>query len=130
MNETLTKQPEGTLATAERLRSGITYSPRFDIWENDDELVLFGDLPGVDPEDLEVQFEDQILTIRGKVKPRHEEVQFLYGEYGLGDFYRTFSVNEAIDPDKIGAELHNGVLTIHLPKSEAVKPRKIQVKAS
>ena len=51
----------------------------------------------------------------------------LYSEYGIGDFYRTFSVAETIDGSKISAELKNGVLTVHLPKTEEVKPRRIEV---
>ena len=60
---------------------------------------------------------------------RHAEREFVYGEYGIGDFYRSFTISETIDAEKISAELHNGVLTLHLPKVEAVKPRKIAVKA-
>ena len=54
---------------AERTPGGTTYSPRFDIWENDDEMILYGDLPGVMPEDLDVRFENPVLTIHGKVSP-------------------------------------------------------------
>ena len=64
-----------------------------------------------------------------RVTPRHSEVEYLYGEYGIGDFYRAFTIGEAIDSKKISAELKNGVLTIHLPKTEAVKPRRIEVQA-
>lgn len=131
MTDTLVQKEEqpAEVATAERTRSGVTYSPRFDIWETDEELVLYGDLPGVSPENLDIQFENRVLTINGKVEPRHQDIDFLYGEYGIGDFYRTFTVGEAIDSEKISAELHDGVLTLHLPKTEAVKPRRIEVKS-
>jgi HSP20 family protein len=123
--------PEETrneVAPAERTPGGTTYSPRFDIWENDDEMILYGDLPGVMPEDLDVRFEKPVLTIHGKVSPRHNDIKFLHGEYGIGDFHRTFTVGEAIDTERISAELKNGVVTVHLPKSEKVKPRRIEVK--
>jgi HSP20 family molecular chaperone IbpA len=122
-----TEQPE--LAGIERTRGGLTFSPRIDIWESSEELLLYADMPGVTAESLDIQFENRELRIHGKVEPRHENVEFLYGEYGLGDFYRTFSIGETIDAERISAELNNGVLTLHLPKTEAVKPRKIAVTA-
>ena len=118
------------VATAERTRSGQSYSPRFDIWETDAELILYGDLPGVSPESLDIQFENDLLTIHGTVPSRHEGVEALWGEYGVGDFYRTFTIGESIDSSKISAEIENGVLTLHLPKTEAVKPRRIEVKSA
>jgi len=117
------------VATVERTLGGTTYSPRFDIWENDDEMILYGDLPGVMPEDLDVRFENPVLTIHGKVRPRHNDIKFLHGEYGIGDFHRTFTIGEAIATERISAELKNGVVTVHLPKSEKVKPRRIEVKS-
>jgi HSP20 family molecular chaperone IbpA len=128
MNQ-LNKQPQET-STLERTRAGATYTPRFDIFENQEELVLYGDLPGVSKEDLDIRFEKNELSVYGRVTPRHEDVEYLYGEYGIGDFYRAFTVGEAIDSSRITAELKHGVLTIHLPKSEAVKPRRIEVQAS
>jgi HSP20 family molecular chaperone IbpA len=106
-----TEETHNDVAPVERTLGGTTYRPRFDIWENDDEMILYGDLPGVTPEDLEVRFENPVLTIHGKVSPRHNDIKFLHGEYGIGDFHRTFTV-----------------VTVHLPKSERVKPRRIEVK--
>ncbi len=113
---------------AQVMKGSVTYSPRFDVWESDDELVLYGDLPGVAAEDLDIHFENGELKIYGKVAPRNTNVELLYGEYGIGDFHRSFSASESIDTEKISAELKNGVLTVHLPKREAVKPRRIEVK--
>ena len=129
MSPTLTtKATHNDVAPVERTLGGTTYNPRFDIWENDDEMILYGDLPGVMPEDLDVRFENPVLTIHGKVSPRHNDIKFLHGEYGIGDFHRTFTVSEAMATERISAELKNGVLTVHLPKSEKVKPRRIEVK--
>lgn len=130
MSTELSKHEQNDVATVERTRNGVTYNPRIDIWENDDELVLYADLPGVAPEDLDIQFENRELRLYGKVSSRHEKITFLEGEYGIGDFYRTFTIGETIDGEKISAELHNGVLALHLPKVEAVKPRRIEVKSS
>ena len=129
MSTTLnTEETQNDVAPVERALGGTTYNPRFDIWENDDEMILYGDLPGVMPEDLDVRFENPVLTIHGKVSPRHNDIKFLHGEYGIGDFHRTFTIGEAIDTERISAELKNGVVTVHLPKSEKVKPRRIEVK--
>src|SRR5689334_12594096 len=126
MSATVEKREQNGVASAEQTRNGVTYSPRIDICETDHELVLFADLPGVCSEDLDIRYENRELTIHGKVQPRNEDVNFLYGEYGVGDFYRTFTIGEMIDAEKIAAELHNGVLTLHLPKTEKVKPRRIE----
>lgn len=105
------------------------FMPRFDIWEGDDELILYGDFPGVEPESLDINFENQQLTIHGKVCRCHGDFKSLFTEYGIGDFERTFTIGEAINSEAINAKLHDGVLTLHLPKSNAAKPRRIEVKA-
>ncbi|MBN1909606.1 MAG: Hsp20/alpha crystallin family protein [Pirellulales bacterium] len=126
----LVKQESGTeLAKAERTRTGTTYTPRFDIVEHQDELVLYGDLPVVTPDNLDIRFENNLLVVHGKVEPRHQDHEFVYGEYGIGDYHREFQVREDVDPDKITADLKNGVLCIHLPKSETAKPRRITVQS-
>lgn len=127
--ELMKKQNDGNTAVAERTRQSVTYTPRFDIVESDGDLCLYGDLPGVTKDSLDIRFENGLLEVRGKVEPRHTGHEFVYGEYGIGDFYRSFTISEDIDAEKISAELKNGVLALHLPKTEAVKPRKIAVKA-
>ena len=92
--------------------------------------ILNGDLPGVSPENLDIQFENEQLVIHARVTPRDENRKQLYTEYGVGDFHRSFTIGESIDGSKISAELSGGVLAIHLPKSEQVKPRRIEVKAT
>lgn len=122
------KQEAGTPTVESTYQAA--YMPRIDIWESEDELVLYGDLPGVAPEDLDIRFEERELTVHGRVRPRHEGKRFVEGEYGLGDFHRTFTIGEAIDVDKISAEMRDGVLILHLPKSEKLKPRRIEVRSS
>lgn len=131
MNEMINREDSKTeVATAETTRPGHTYVPRFDIVEYEDELVLDGDMPGVTSESLDVRFENEHLIVHGQVEPRHGDRQSLYSEYGIGDFYREFHIREEIDPSKISAELKDGVLSIHLPKAEKVKPRRIEVKSA
>lgn len=116
---------------AERTRGGQVYRPQVDILETGDELVLVADLPGVKSDAIDIGFEDGTLTIQGKVEPRYgEDRSFLVREYGIGDFYRTFRVSEEIDASRIQAESAGGVLTVHLPKAEKAKPRKIAVKSA
>lgn len=123
------RESKGDAGNVERTRNETTYSPRFDIFETEDELTLYGDLPGVAPEDLDVRFENEHVIVHGRVGPRNENREFLFGEYDVGDFYREFRVNETIDLSGIEAELKNGVLTLHLPKAEAIKPKRIEVRS-
>jgi HSP20 family protein len=127
-NNTLA-QKDVAQESPERLREGITFTPRVDILETDKELLLVADLPGVRGEDVELHFEKGQLVLTGHVNPRHGDKQFLLREYEEGDFYRAFAIHESIDPTKIEASCKQGFLTIHLPKVEAAKPRQITVKA-
>lgn len=129
MNEGTVATPRKTQREAEPTRETPIYQPRFDIVENENELTLYGDLPGLKQDQLDIRYESEQLVIHGKVDDRNDKVKFLHREYGIGDFHRAFSIGESIDASKITAEVHNGVLAIHLPKSEAVKPKRIEVKA-
>lgn len=135
-NETTTMEQtgkrEGQVQQAERIRGGRVYSPNVDIVETDNELLLVADVPGVRSEDVDINYEQGLLTLHARVRPRQDEAKtnFVYREYGVGDYYRSFQIGEGIDAQKIEAELKGGVLTLHLPKAEAAQPRKIEVKAS
>jgi HSP20 family protein len=109
-------------------RGGLYFTPRVDIFENDKELTLYAEMPGVRPEDVELRYEKGELMLYGKVKPRQGNRQTLLQEYDEGDFYRAFNIHESIDSSKITAECKNGLLTVHLPKAEAARPRQITVK--
>jgi HSP20 family protein len=104
------------------------YTPRVDVVETENEFVLFADLPGVKDEDVDVHFENGELFLQARCPARQADVKYLVNEYGTGDYYRAFTINQDVAADKITAVLKNGVLTVQLPKSEAVKPRRIQVK--
>jgi HSP20 family molecular chaperone IbpA len=113
----------------EETRGGVYFTPRVDILETDQELLLYADLPGVRPEDVDLNYEKGELVLHGRVRPANGREQWLLQEYDNGDFYRVFRIHESIDPGKIAAECKNGVLTVHLPKAEAARPRQIAVKA-
>ena len=126
--DALDKPATADVTRAEHTRSGRLYQPNVDILETAEELIVLADMPGVDGSDIDINFENGTLTIHGKVAPRQGEgVNHLLREYGIGDFHRTFQVSEVIDASRITAECANGVLTLHLPKVEAAKPRKIKV---
>ena len=126
--DTLQKTESAEVTRGERTRSGQSYRPNVDIIERADELTVLADVPGVTGDDVDINFENRTLTLHGKVRPRDRcDATSLLEEYGVGDFYRTFEVSEAIDAAGITAEYAGGVLTLHLPKAEAVKPRKISV---
>lgn len=127
----LAKQEHRELQT-EGVRGGRTYLPNVDILETPTEFTLRAEMPGVRSEDVDVTYERGELRIHGRVTPRQraEETNWIYREYGVGDFYRTFRIGEGIDGGAIHAELSDGVLTLHCPKSQEVLPRKISVRTN
>ena len=126
---TVTKDVEQHGDGAERTR-GYYFRPLVDIVEKADELLLMAEMPGVKSDEIDINFEDGELRVYGPVKPRQTEVnRWLLREYGVGDFFRTFRVSEQVDPTRVSAEYRNGLLTVHLPKVEAARPRKIAVSA-
>jgi HSP20 family protein len=125
----LLKKEAGEVTSPEATRGGIYYTPRVDIYEAADEVVLQCDMPGITPQDIDVRFEKGELSLYGKVQPRQAPAEYLDEEYGVGDFYRSFAIALEIDADKISAEYRDGVLTIHLPKQERVKPKRIAVRS-
>lgn len=116
-------------AAPESTRGGVFFTPRVDIYETDQELVLLADLPGVRPEDVDLRYERGELILHGRVKAEEKPRRYLLHEYDSGDFYRAFSIHESIDHTRISAEVKRGVLTVHLPKAEPARPRQIAVKA-
>jgi HSP20 family protein len=113
---------------AEQTRGGLHFTPRVDILETDNELTLLAEVPGVRPEDVDLHYEQGELTLTARVRSRAQGRRLLLQEYEEGDFYRAFNIHESIDANRISAECKNGVLTVHLPKAEAAKPRQISVK--
>jgi len=106
----------------------LVFAPRVDIVQNADEVALLVDLPGVGPEDVDVRFENGELTLDARCAPRSFGARPVGAEYEVGDYHRVFSLSEHLDGDRITAQLMHGVLTVRLPKREAVKPKRIAVK--
>lgn len=117
-------------ATApEQTRGGVFFTPRVDIVEDDKELVLYADMPGVAPDGVDLRYENGELVLHGRVQPRDRTGNMLLRGYQEGDYYRVFQVHESIDSSRIEAVCKNGVLTIRLPKAEAARPRKVTVRS-
>jgi HSP20 family protein len=106
------------------------WSPLVDITEDDHEYLFKADLPEMKKDDVKVTVENGILSISGERKTEKEEKKrkFHRLERYFGSFERTFTVPEDADANKIAAEFRDGVLTVHLPKSPAAKPKPIEVK--
>jgi len=114
----------------ERTEDRERFSPAVDIVEDEKELILKADMPGVAKEGLDIQVEEGVLTLHGKVGTPPADAVPVYAEYRIGDYYRAFTLSDEIDVEKIGAEMSNGVLTLHLPKADKVKTKKIAIKGA
>ena len=115
---------------AEQTRPGVLFSPNVDIFENEQQLTLMADLPGVTPEKLNIDLRDNILTLSGDVEPvESSNEKDILIEYETGKYFRQFSLSELIDQTRIEAQLKDGVLRLILPKVEKATPRSIKVSA-
>ncbi len=115
---------------AEQTRTGIVFTPDVDIFEDERQITLLADMPGVAPEDITIDLNDNRLSISGDVKPieSSDEADVLV-EFEIGRYTRQFTLSEAIDQAKINAKLEDGVLRLNLPKAEKAVPRQIAVTA-
>jgi HSP20 family protein len=105
------------------------WAPAVDIYETPDALVVKADLPDLNEKDIDIQVENNLLTIRGerKFEKSVSEENYLRVERTYGAFSRSFSLPNTVNPEAIGAEYKNGVLTVTLPKREESKPRQVKV---
>jgi len=115
---------------AEDVNERPAVAPRVDVLENENEILLFADLPGVSAQDLRIDLEKERLTIEARRSGSPEQGTELLAEYRPADYRRTFLVPRSIERDKIDAELKAGVLKLRLPRADALKPRSIPIRAS
>lgn len=110
-----------TTQIQEKTRRAREVAPDVDIFENDSELLVVADVPGLDPNDIGVHVELPEFRIEAKAQ-------------GLPDkpvvYVRSFRIDERIDPERVQAEYRDGVLRVHLAKSAAFRPRRVEVRAS
>jgi len=119
-------RPRGTL------RRGTPEAPLrlpVDVYTTPEEIVVVASLPGLLPEEVDITIEGDTLTIRGELRPPLENVEYLFQERPYGHFARSLTLNVPVDVEKAEAVFENGVLTLTLPKMEAVRPKSIKVKA-
>ena len=103
-------------------------TPLTDIYEEENGLHVVVDLPGVEKSGLKLAVENDILTIEGHVNASNSDTNYLIREFEPTNYFRQFELSESVNREKINAELKNGVLSIFLPRAEALKPRTIDVK--
>jgi HSP20 family protein len=124
-DKSLARRSEQEIEKAETRR---TMLPAVDVYENDEEILLLADVPGVDKSGVEVRFDRDTLSITAK-REASQPGNLIAGEYAPADYARSFVVPQSIDADGIKAELDRGVLKVHLPKPAAARPRQITVTA-
>lgn len=112
--------------SAERVSDRWVVTPPSDVYENQDEYLIFADLPGVSDDGLEIHLDAERLTIRGRVDRPLAAIGTGDGDTAA-DYERRFVLPDDVDRDKVSAALERGVLELHLPKSEASKPRRISI---
>lgn len=115
---------------AVRYSDGGFWSPRVDISETDDELIITAEVPGMEKGDLKVSVEDGVLTLKGEKKHEKElkDANCHRIERRYGTFQRSFAFPAGVEPDKVRAKYEDGVLRVTLPKAEEVEPKEIEVK--
>jgi HSP20 family protein len=113
-------------------RGTTGWFPPADIYENENDLIVRAELPGVDPKAVDVRVENNVLTIRGEraFEQNVKRENYHRLERSSGTFSRSFALPTTIDADKIHAEYGDGVLNLTLPKSEKAKPKRIQIAAT
>ena len=128
MSETtdITKREETSPKQRRRIPA---VTPAVDIYENEDEILLYADMPGVAKDDVTVNIDNGKLSLAGVRRIETAEAAN-WEEFGDVEYCRTFSVPQTIEVTNVDAELKDGVLKLHLPKSEAAKLRQIEIKAA
>lgn len=107
--------------------SGPLFNPPIDIYETTEGLVLYADLPGVSSEGLDLQVQDNRLSLFGRVETDDSLSDVVHEEYKVGNFLRSFILSDDVDHESITARLNNGVLRVELPRTARSEPRRIEV---
>ena len=107
----------------------LTYQPNVDICDCGKEVLIVADIPGTRTDGIDVSFEDGVLSLHARVPARDLPGRAVHQEYGIGSYRRSFRLGDDFDASQITANYRHGVLTIHVPRLAAVRPRKVEVRA-
>ena len=130
MRQAMDRLLEEAFARGTETRGTGAWLLPMDAYITDDAIVIRADVPGLSPDDIEITLEGDTLSIRGEIKREEaNDRKYVLLERPTGKFERTLTISTPIDHDKVEATFKDGVLTLTLPKAEAVKPRQITVKA-
>ena len=132
LRERMNRLFEDAVSTArseEKDMISSSWAPAVDIYEDEKQLVLTAEIPGINEKDVEIKVEDNTLSIHGERKLEKETKEENYHriERAYGSFFRSFTLPNHIDQDKIQAEHENGVLKITMPKKPELQPRKVKI---
>lgn len=121
-----------TVDTAMSLFDKDSFAPACNIEEHEDKYMIVAEMPGVDPDDIEIELDDYSISIKGKreekLETKDESKQMHMVEHSYGSYYRSFTLPENIDSNDITADYKNGILTIDIPKTSESNKRKISIK--
>jgi len=108
----------------------VSLTPKIEIYEDKNDVVVKAEIPGINKEDLEVNLQDNVLTIRGEKKTKEEEKkkEYYYSEVSYGSFERSLEIPQKVLPDKIKANFKGGILEIRLEMSEEAKRNRVKIK--
>ena len=124
------KEKHEMASPAEQTRPGVVFTPEVDIFENEQQINLLADMPGVAPNDVKIDLNDGVSSISGEVQPfEGKDESDVLIEFEIGRYYRQFTLSEVVDQSKIAAKLEDGVLRLTLPKAKKAIPRQIAVAA-
>jgi HSP20 family molecular chaperone IbpA len=127
-NEIVVTTPSASSVPKEELASQVVFTPPIDIFETPDGLVLQADLPGVAPDSIELQVQDNKLSLFGRVTSSiPADARLIHQEYQVGHFLRSFILSDEVDHERITAKLNQGVLEVVLPRLPKPEPRRIQI---
>lgn len=104
--------------------------PAADILQKDDSYYILIDMPGVNKKKLQISVDDNVLTVQADTDyPRTEQESYIENEFGNAQYIRKFTLSDNVDKENIQANLKNGLLRLHLPKSPEAKPKRIQIQS-
>jgi HSP20 family protein len=127
--ELMAREKQEVSSPAEQTTPGLVFTPAVDIFENEKEITLLADMPGVKADDLAIDLRDNTLTLAADIAPvENAGEEDILVEYETGRYYRQFTIGELINQENIDAKLNDGVLRLSLPKVEKAAPKKITVK--